>query len=361
MDNEDLADFISSVSGEDLLAVEESFGDGYVRLRTAEAERRQAKHDIRSVEDIVIELLRNARDADASHIFVATGRSESSRTITVLDDGEGIPPEMHERIFEPRVTSKLDSMVVDHWGVHGRGMALYSIRCNALSALVKSSDKGLGSSFEVDVDLNALPEKTDQSNMPELEKDEEGELVVGRGPHNIARTVVEFALESKDRLSVYLGSPTDIAATLVERGRRNLDDKELLFCDDVEKLPVCLRPAAAADAAELVEICASLGIPISERTAHRILAGQIPSSEPPLKQLNRAYLKSATRPKRGESMYKDKRGLKIAPEDLSRFSSALEEAFSTISGRYFLELSGTPKVTVGKDCITVKFPIDKEA
>ena len=30
------------------------------RLRSAEAERRQAAHDIRSTEDIVIEMLRNA-------------------------------------------------------------------------------------------------------------------------------------------------------------------------------------------------------------------------------------------------------------------------------------------------------------
>ena len=46
MFDSDLADFISSVSGDDQLAVEENLGDGFVRLRTAEAERRQAKHDI---------------------------------------------------------------------------------------------------------------------------------------------------------------------------------------------------------------------------------------------------------------------------------------------------------------------------
>ena len=60
-----LLGFVSSLGGGDPLRVEENLGDGYVRLRVLEAERRQAKHDIRCVEDVLIELLRNARDAGA--------------------------------------------------------------------------------------------------------------------------------------------------------------------------------------------------------------------------------------------------------------------------------------------------------
>ena len=112
------------MGGERALRVEESLGAGYVRLRVAEAERRQAKHDIRSVEDIVIELLRNSRDAGARHIYVATSKEGALRTITILDDGQGIPKDMQEKIFEARVTSKLESMHMDRWGIHGRGMAL---------------------------------------------------------------------------------------------------------------------------------------------------------------------------------------------------------------------------------------------
>lgn len=52
MSDDDLIGFIASVSGDDHLAIEENLGDGFVRLKTAEAERRQAKHDIRCVEDI---------------------------------------------------------------------------------------------------------------------------------------------------------------------------------------------------------------------------------------------------------------------------------------------------------------------
>lgn len=353
----ELADFINAVSGEDRLAVEESFGDGFVRLRTAEAERRQAKHDIRAVEDIVIEMLRNARDAHAGYVFVATGKAGSIRTLTFLDDGDGIPEAMQEHIFEPRVTSKLQSMVMDRWGVHGRGMALYSIKCNTLEAQVLQSGKSLGSSFGVKIDLNELPEKTDQSTYPHIFKDEEGKLVVGRGPHNMVRTIVEFALESKERTVVYYGSPTEIVAALFEYGKRRLSDEQILFCDDVESLPVCLRPAAAADALDLVEICSALGLPISERTAHRIMAGQIEPCVPPLKTVmgsGKAHARQKV------DIYRDSRGLKIAPEDLGRFANDLERAFDTLAQRYYLSLTERPRVRVGKDCISVKFSIDKE-
>ena len=82
-----LMDFVASMGGERKLRVEENLGAGFVRLRVAEAERRQAKHDIRCAEDAVVELLRNSRDAGAQRIFVATSRTGDLRTITVLDDG----------------------------------------------------------------------------------------------------------------------------------------------------------------------------------------------------------------------------------------------------------------------------------
>ena len=109
-DTNDLISFIASMSGESNLRVEENLGEGFVRLRVAEAERRQAKHDIQHVEDIVIEMLRNARDAGAANIYLATSKEEGVRTLLFFDDGCGIPSDMHERIFDARVTSKLESM-----------------------------------------------------------------------------------------------------------------------------------------------------------------------------------------------------------------------------------------------------------
>ena len=47
--SDDLLGFVASMGGERALRVEENLGEGYVRLRVAEAERRQAKHDVRCV------------------------------------------------------------------------------------------------------------------------------------------------------------------------------------------------------------------------------------------------------------------------------------------------------------------------
>lgn len=359
MSEDDLIGFIASVSGDDHLAIEENLGDGFVRLKTAEAERRQAKHDIRCVEDIVIEMLRNARDAHATRIFLAVSREGTAKTLVFIDDGDGIPVEMHDRIFEPRVTSKLETMVMDNWGVHGRGMALYSIRSNADDARVCASAPHMGSSLAIRVDLDALGERTDQSSLPVIGRDEEGNLAVTSGPHNVNRTLVEFSLDVAGAVDVFIGSPAEIAATLVEHGRTRLTDAQLLFCDDIEKLPVTLRPAAAGDAAELARTCGHLGLEMSERTAHRILSGQIEPLGPLLDQLVARGHDVQSR-EREIDLYRDRRGLRVSPDDLSAFSRSLEKAFATISDRYYIKLAEEPIIRVGKDAITVKFPFDKE-
>ena len=237
-DGNDLISFIASMSGEGNLRVEENLGDGFVRLRVSEAERRQAKHDIQQVEDIVVEMLRNARDAGARSIYIATGKEEGVRTLLFIDDGSGVPEEMRERIFDARVTSKLESMKMDRWGVHGRGMALFSIRQNTLSSEVVASGLKLGfPAFRVTVDTDALPERADQSTWPQTAKDEEGALSCVRGPHNIARAVCEFACEELHGCDVYLGSPTEIAATLYAHSLARVDTTRLLFIDSEGPTP----------------------------------------------------------------------------------------------------------------------------
>ena len=198
MDGQTLTTFVESVCGDSHLRVEADLGDGFVRLRSAEAERRQAAHDIRSTEDIVIEMLRNARDAHAKSIFLAVSREGQRRRLVMIDDGDGVPAAMHERIFEPRVTSKLDSMHMDKWGIHGRGMALYSIAVNAETARVVASDAGKGAALFVETNLDKLGEKTDQSSFPVFERTESGSIAV-RGPKNILRTACEFAGEADAR------------------------------------------------------------------------------------------------------------------------------------------------------------------
>lgn len=355
-EHDPLIDFVSSVSGDAYLKVEETLGDGYVRLRVPEAERRQAKHDIRSFEDVVIELLRNARDAHAQRIFVATAREGSVRLLTMLDDGVGIPSALHDTVFEPRVTSKLETMVMDRWGVHGRGMALFSVRENVREARVAASAPHKGASVTVVADTSELTERADQSTWPVVEPDERGVLRVVRGPHNILRRLVEFCCEHPE-LELYVGTPTEILATLHTLGRRHLDVADLMFCDDLERLVVWQRPSACADASELGQTAEQLGIAVSERTAHRILAGELAPLEPLLTQLTGADEPDAPAT---PDIYRDRRSLHIHHGDLAAFRHELSRAFDVLAERYYLNLKGEPRVTVGRDSITVKFPVEKE-
>lgn len=357
-DTNELISFIASMSGEGNLRVEENLGEGFVRLRVSEAERRQAKHDIQHVEDIVIEMLRNARDAGATRIYVATFKEEGMRSLLFLDNGCGVPEDMRERIFDARVTSKLESMKMDRWGVHGRGMALFSIRQNVDDVEVVASGKDLGSSFKVLVNTDVLNERADQSSWPIASKDETGAYHCARGPHNILRTVCDFSLVEMHGCDVFIGSPTEIAATLYSHARGELDASRLLFLDNESTLPVTTRLGFAADAAEFMRIAETIGIDISERTAHRILSGAIAPLRSALSRLLRERDGNALRSNEVD-LVKDRRGLKIAPDDLSRFSRDVERCFEDLAQRYYLNMAGDPKIRVMKDRITVSFPIEK--
>ncbi len=357
-DSNELISFIASMSGEGSLRVEENLGEGFVRLRVSEAERRQAKHDIQHVEDIVIEMLRNARDAGADKIYLATFKEDAVRTLLFFDNGCGVPEDMRERIFDARVTSKLESMRMDRWGVHGRGMALFSIRQNVSEARVVASDPDRGSSFKVTVDTAELSERSDQSSWPVATKDENGSFVCSKGPHNIIRTACEFALEELHTCDVFIGSPTEIAATMYAQALSELDASKLLFMDDERSLPVISRLGYASDSADFIRIASGLGIQISERTAHRIMAGSIA----PLRSVSAKLLRerdTSTKRDAPIDLTRDRRGLKIAKDDLGNFTRAVERDFEDLAERYYLTVAGEPKVRVGKDRITVSIPIAK--
>lgn len=364
MADEALEQFIEDVCGDSHLRVEADLGDGFVRLRSAEAERRQAAHDIRSTEDIVIEMLRNARDAHAKSIFLAVSREGQRRRIVMVDDGDGIPASMHGRIFEPRVTSKLDSMHLDKWGVHGRGMALYSIAVNAEVAMVIASDAKKGSSFVIETDLERVGEKTDQSSFPVFERSESGSITV-RGPKNILRTACEFAIECRHSCTVYIGSATDIAATLYAFGLSSMTSAVRAFCSDTAELPVCKRLSVTADPATFAHEAEGLGLLLSERSARRIMDGEIAPLSPLLARvaIGGGEESESTRhshsPRTAKPATGDARGLKVAPEDLAQFSQRIAQAFADIARDYYLESNVEPVVQVGKDGIRISIPTVK--
>ena len=354
---EPLLDFVSSVSGDTFLKVEEDLGEGFVRLNVSEAERRQAKHDIRSTEDILIELLRNARDAGAKRLFVASSLEEGRRHLTVIDDGNGVPAPLQQQIFEPRVTSKLSTMVTDVWGVHGRGMALYSISQNTEVCHLAASGAGQGAALEVCADTSQLKERADQSTWPLVKASGES-FTVESGPRNLLRTALEFSCQHP-QLEVSFGSPAEITATLRACGQAaGAPDASATRVVDVRQMPVWLWPAQALDGGELYEAASGLGLAISERNAYRVLRGEIAPLKTLTEQMRRRIqVKAAEAPL---DIYRDARGLKVAKEDLRDFQAHVEQAFDELADKYYLTLSDDVKVQVTKRAISIRLPFLKE-
>jgi len=362
-----LLDFVADLSGTEFLQVEEDLGAGFVRLNTAEAERRQARHDIRHAEDIIIELLRNSRDAGARHIFIATSKEDNLRDITVIDDGIGVPQQLQQLIFEPRVTSKLTSILEDEWGVHGRGMALYSIAQNVNDVAICASGTGRGTALQLCIDTTTLPERADQSSWPKVEQDQDGRLHCVSGPHNLLRHIAQFAL-TYPKLKLYIGSACEILATLKAYGRAQDKAQKTAGESDqksptnassdpsLDDTPHCLLPAQAADAALLAHCAAGLGLEISTRSAYRIDNNEVA----PLTDVATMLAARVPRDSAELDLSADMRGLKIDRQDLQQFSQSVERAFDTLSEKYYITASAEPKVSLKKNSLSIRLDFEKE-
>lgn len=355
--DKDLKNFVDKVAETSHLRVAKDLGDGYVKLRPSEAQRRQAQQDIRCVEDATIELLRNSRDAGAKNIYLATNTEENFRHLLIIDDGCGVPETHHETIFEPYVTSKLDSMSMDSWGVHGRGMALYSIKENAEDAHVVNSNNKLGCAIAVKCDTKKLGEKRDQSSFPEFYVNENSELVV-RGPKNILRTACEFAVESRDSVNVYIGSPVEIAATLYNQKSDNLNVKAV-FNEPDNKTKLVNLLSYSSDVHDFKNYARELGIFLSKRTARRIMDGDIKPQSSLLERIaNKGIDGKNLDITDVTSVYRSKpktKSLKLDASDKEALATSVAEAFASISEKYYLDDNIEPKVTVKGSKISISF------
>lgn len=264
---------MKDVVGDESFKIEHDFGLGYVELKSTEADRRQAAQDIRCVEDIVIELLRNSRDAASKNILIATYRHANVRSLIIIDDGVGIPESMHENVFKPRVTSKLNTAHMDSWGMHGRGMALYSIKERSVNSCICNSSPGNGCSIRIDIDVRKVPEKRDQSTFPYFEIVDSTHAM--RGPKNILRTIAEFAITHKKELNVYCGSPSEICATLLKIGNAAIPPRKRIFGESSESQKLIELLSFASSAESFTETAGSLGLDLSPRSSRRILDGEI--------------------------------------------------------------------------------------
>lgn len=112
------------------------------------AERSIIWADRQQVEQVILNLLLNARDAisGAGKISITTepGDSPSEIRLTVTDTGIGIPPEVQSRVFEPFFTTKQRTL--------GTGLGLtgiYAIVTQSRGRISLASSVGAGSSFMV--------------------------------------------------------------------------------------------------------------------------------------------------------------------------------------------------------------------
>jgi hypothetical protein len=224
-------------------------GAGFARLTGVEGARRGPSR-ISYVEDALLELLRNAREARATSIYVAsTLKHKRYRTLTVIDDGHGIPETHRDLILEPGVTTRhLDPVTFPEdqpAAPHGAGLSLYQIRTRSLDTRVLSASNP--TSIQTTFDTRTLPERALQSSTRPSNT-------------NLRATLLSFA-DSTNRhgktLAAYYGSPARILATL-------LDNR-------------IIQPKEGIEA--LREVAGKLGLELSARSVRRVLRGEVRPEE----------------------------------------------------------------------------------
>lgn len=193
-----------------------------------------------------MELLRNARGAGARNVYVASIlRRRRYRTLTVLDDGQGVDERYAALIFEPGVTTRhLDPTIEaadPSAPPHGAGLSLYHIRELAVRSRLLSAASP--TCVSVTFDTHALPERSLQS---------------GTRPSrsNLRATVENFARSPRSP-TLYYAQPAKILARLL---------KNHIIPQD---MPVM----------ELVDRAEKLGLGISMRTAQKIKTREITAAE----------------------------------------------------------------------------------
>jgi hypothetical protein len=222
-------------------------GAGFARLTGVEGARRGPSR-ITHIEDALLELARNARDAGAANIFVAsTLKNRRYRTLTVIDDGHGIPKSHRDLILQPGVTTRHLNPVTEPGDpvVHGAGLSLYQIKGHSLETKVLSTSSP--TSIQATFDTNVLPERALQSTTRPSQS-------------NLRATLQRFTATTNansPRLHSYYGPPARILATLLHN---RIIPKQ-------------------RDSSGLREMALGLGLDVSVRSVQRILRGEVLSVE----------------------------------------------------------------------------------
>lgn len=224
-------------------------GGGFVRLTGLEGSRRGPSR-ITSVEAALLELLRNARDAGARNIFVAsTLHRRRFRTLTVIDDGCGVPAEYAETIFEPGVTTRHLNPTLDlenpSASPHGAGLSLYHLRNVAYE--VKVASPSSPTAVQATFDTRSLSERSLQSASRPSKS-------------NLEATLRNFARRGdKSSPNLYHSSPARILATMIHNHIIQTSNRA---------------------SGEVRDLTLRVGLEMSLRTVQRVLRGEFAPVEP---------------------------------------------------------------------------------
>lgn len=227
-------------------------GSGFARLTGAESARRSPSR-VRSVEDALREFLSNARDAGARNIYVAsTLKARRYRTLTVIDDGRGVPEPYTDLIFEPGVTSHHLS------APPGSGLSLYHIRAASLNAALLSPRNP--TAITATFDTAVFPERSLQSPSRPSRS-------------NLLATVSNFAADTGASPKLFYASPARILVALLQNHiiqtslSKNANDGDIA------------REKRGADSRRIRHEAKRLGLDVSLRTVQRALSGEIRAAE----------------------------------------------------------------------------------
>lgn len=261
-------------------------GGGFARLTGIEGARRGPSR-ISCVEDALLELLRNARDAGAGNVFVASVlRRRRFRTLTVIDDGHGIPAAYADLVFEPGVTTRHLNPTVDPLDPtsepHGAGLSLHHIKRLATSAEVRSPSDP--TSVTATFDTRTLPERSLQSRTRPSRT-------------NLLATLATFvdAARRTRPLNLYHGSPASVLARLIDNR--------------------IIHPGLGLE--ETWARAEELGVGVSRKTVQRIRGGEVPAAG------RISGREVATRRSPGGSRSGEGAVLRVGDEELARIADIL--------------------------------------